>query len=200
MEGPLAAVQGVRPEQLAYPGAAASLPKLWIAVRANLRAVLEHVSIADLAAGELPADIVDIVADPDAWLSHSLDPARPSGMRLRTRLALGAVWLATLSVVVAIAMARRPGDVGTNNARDAPSSWRSVRPRRASPAGRSFSIATRPPRSVSSASVSTRSSSSCSASSWSTSRGGSWALETLSDNARSAVANRSTRRGLTRDG
>src|SRR5438477_214276 len=39
VEGPLAAVQGTRPEDLHYRGAAARLPEVWVALRANLRAV-----------------------------------------------------------------------------------------------------------------------------------------------------------------
>jgi hypothetical protein len=39
-------------------------------VRANLRAVLEHVTIADVARGELPATIEELAADPDAWQPH----------------------------------------------------------------------------------------------------------------------------------
>ena len=40
---------------------------LWIAVRAALRSVLEHVTVADLAAGALPADVAALASDPDAW-------------------------------------------------------------------------------------------------------------------------------------
>ena len=40
---------------------------LWIAVRAALRSVLEHVTLADLAAGELPPAVAALVRDPDAW-------------------------------------------------------------------------------------------------------------------------------------
>ncbi len=47
---------------LAYEGAAKELPTVWMAVRTGLRRVLEHVSIADLAAHELPA-FVDEMAD-----------------------------------------------------------------------------------------------------------------------------------------
>ena len=41
VEGPLANVRGVRPEAVEYGGAASRLGDVWIAVRANLRAVLE---------------------------------------------------------------------------------------------------------------------------------------------------------------
>jgi Rrf2 family protein len=68
VEGPLASVRGERPERLAPAGAATELPRVWIALRANLRAVLEGVSLADLAAGELPPDIAALADDPEAWL------------------------------------------------------------------------------------------------------------------------------------
>ena len=55
VEGPLAAVQGVRPDELEYGGAAKQLPEVWVAVRANLRDVLEHVTLADLADGQAAA-------------------------------------------------------------------------------------------------------------------------------------------------
>ena len=70
VEGPLANVRGARPETLDYEGAAESLKDVWIAVRANLRAVLESVSLADLAAGNLPEGIGEITSDPEAWQSH----------------------------------------------------------------------------------------------------------------------------------
>jgi hypothetical protein len=41
-----------------------------VAVRANLRAVLETVTLADLASGKLPDQVALIASDPDAWLPH----------------------------------------------------------------------------------------------------------------------------------
>jgi Rrf2 family protein len=70
VEGPLANVRGARPEDLEYRGAAESLKAVFIAMRANLRAVLEEVTLADVAAGELPASVVALTDDPDAWVSH----------------------------------------------------------------------------------------------------------------------------------
>jgi Rrf2 family protein len=70
VEGPLAAVRGTRPEALEYPGAATRLPEVWVALRSNLRAVLERVTLADLAAGKLPADIARLAKNPEAWLPH----------------------------------------------------------------------------------------------------------------------------------
>ena len=70
VEGPIANVRGERPEQVEYAGAAEPLRDVWVAVRANLRAVLETVTLADLAAGKLPHEVADIAADPEAWLPH----------------------------------------------------------------------------------------------------------------------------------
>jgi Rrf2 family protein len=70
IEGPLAAVRDVRPEALAYAGPAQRLPDVWIAVRAALRGVLEHVTIADVASGRLPPEVEQLTADPEAWTSH----------------------------------------------------------------------------------------------------------------------------------
>jgi Rrf2 family protein len=70
VEGPIANVRGQRPEQVEYAGPAGPLRDVWIAVRANLRSVLETVTVADLAAGRLPDEVAAIAADPDAWLPH----------------------------------------------------------------------------------------------------------------------------------
>lgn len=70
VDGPLANVRGEWPEDLAYTGAARPLSEVWIALRASLRYVLEGVTLADLASGELPARIVQLTSDDAAW-EHS---------------------------------------------------------------------------------------------------------------------------------
>jgi Rrf2 family protein len=70
VEGPLANVRGVRPDELEYTGSAERLRDVWIAVRARLRSVLEQVTVADLARGELPAEIEELMQDPEAWRPH----------------------------------------------------------------------------------------------------------------------------------
>lgn len=67
VEGPLANVQGVRPEELSFEGSAEPLQRMWICVRASLRGVLEHVTVADIVAGTLPAKIDKLADNPDAW-------------------------------------------------------------------------------------------------------------------------------------
>lgn len=67
VEGPLVGVRGQRPEEVQYAGSAEALQQVWIALRASLRAVLERVSVADVAAGRLPSDVIALTRGEDAW-------------------------------------------------------------------------------------------------------------------------------------
>jgi Rrf2 family protein len=70
VDGPLAAVRGERPESVNYSGPAEPLQRVWIAVRTNLRDVVEHVTLDDLAQGELPQRINALADDPDSWVTR----------------------------------------------------------------------------------------------------------------------------------
>lgn len=67
VEGPLANIHEAAPEDLRYEGAARRLREVWVAVRHNLRAVLESVTLADLAGGQLPWRIEAMLNDPQSW-------------------------------------------------------------------------------------------------------------------------------------
>jgi Rrf2 family protein len=67
VDGPLANARGLRPERLEYIGPATSLLQVWIALRANMRAVLERVTLEDLVTGNLPPEVVELTEAPDAW-------------------------------------------------------------------------------------------------------------------------------------
>ncbi|GAB2781949.1 RrF2 family transcriptional regulator [Streptomyces chlorus] len=69
VDGPLVSVRGVRPPDLSYSGPAQSLLPLWIALRSNVREILEGVSLADVATAELPADVAALTDAPDAWVN-----------------------------------------------------------------------------------------------------------------------------------
>ena len=69
IEGPLASVRDVRPEALEYEGPAAPLKDVFIALRAQMREVLESVTLADLVAGDLPPEVTKVIEAPDAWIS-----------------------------------------------------------------------------------------------------------------------------------
>ncbi len=68
IDGPLANVRGHRPEDLGYQGAAKALQDVWIALRASEREILELVTIASVASGELPDRVRQLTADPAAWV------------------------------------------------------------------------------------------------------------------------------------
>ncbi len=48
LEGPIATVRGVRPDELEYAGAAAGLRDVWLELRTQIRGVLEQTTLADL--------------------------------------------------------------------------------------------------------------------------------------------------------
>jgi Rrf2 family protein len=67
VEGPLVGVRGQRPEEVEYAGSSESLKQVWIALRANLRNVLENVTVADVAEGKLPKDVLALTRAEEAW-------------------------------------------------------------------------------------------------------------------------------------
>lgn len=68
VEGPLASVRGVGPEDVKYRGKTGkALQATWIALRANIRAVLDQVTLKDLAAGELPESVKELSEPAEAW-------------------------------------------------------------------------------------------------------------------------------------
>lgn len=70
VEGPLVGVRGQRPEEVQYAGSAESLQQVWIALRANLRKVLEHVTVADVASGNLPKQVLTLTREEEAWTTR----------------------------------------------------------------------------------------------------------------------------------
>jgi Rrf2 family protein len=70
VEGPLATVRGEPPQDVTYAGAAEPLQQVWIAVRKSLRSVVENVTVADIAAGQLPDDVAALADDPEAWTAR----------------------------------------------------------------------------------------------------------------------------------
>jgi Rrf2 family protein len=67
VEGPLATVRGQGPESLEYRGGAKPLQDVWIAVRANLRAVMDETTLADLVGEELPSAVRELSEPAEAW-------------------------------------------------------------------------------------------------------------------------------------
>jgi Rrf2 family protein len=70
VDGPLASIRGRRPESTTYNGSAASLQRVWIALRTNLRQVVEQVTLADIASGKLPSRISKLADEPESWTTR----------------------------------------------------------------------------------------------------------------------------------
>lgn len=70
VEGPLANIHESAPEDLHYEGPAERLRDVWVAVRANLRGILEEASLAEVSQGKLPWRIDAILNDPEAWVKR----------------------------------------------------------------------------------------------------------------------------------
>jgi Rrf2 family protein len=66
VDGPLASVRGERPESMHYAGPADHLAPVWIALRASVRGVLEHVTLQDIVDGKIPREVAQMASDPDA--------------------------------------------------------------------------------------------------------------------------------------
>jgi Rrf2 family protein len=68
VEGPLASVRGEPPERMAYEGSSENLRKVWVAVRASLRSVLDDLTLADVVSDRMPEHVRRLTEAPDAWL------------------------------------------------------------------------------------------------------------------------------------
>ncbi len=68
VEGPLAWVRDERPGSVQYQGNSEGLEQVWVAVRASLRSVIDHVSIDQIVAHELPEAVTRYTRDPQAWV------------------------------------------------------------------------------------------------------------------------------------
>jgi Rrf2 family protein len=67
IDGPLLGVRGERPENVGYIGAAEPLQTVWIALRANERAILEEVTLEHLVTGRLPRRVRELAELPGSW-------------------------------------------------------------------------------------------------------------------------------------
>ncbi|MFI5064472.1 MAG: RrF2 family transcriptional regulator, partial [Streptosporangiales bacterium] len=67
IDGQLVGVRGERPENIGYIGVAEPLQSVWIALRANERAILEEVTLEHIATRRLPARVLELTDDPRAW-------------------------------------------------------------------------------------------------------------------------------------
>ncbi|GAA1470169.1 RrF2 family transcriptional regulator [Microbacterium thalassium] len=71
VDGPLVYVRDVRPSEMDERDQAPPLVHLWVALRANVRRILEGTSLADVASGILPAHVRELAASDEAWANPS---------------------------------------------------------------------------------------------------------------------------------
>lgn len=67
IDGPLVGVRGQRPNDLVYDGCAEHLTEVWVAARAALREVLDHVTLQQIHTGALPIGVTAPARQPGAW-------------------------------------------------------------------------------------------------------------------------------------
>jgi Rrf2 family protein len=66
VDGPLATVRGEPADELDYRGEAVPLQEVWLALRANIRQVLESVTLAAVVEGDLPPPVRHLASHPEA--------------------------------------------------------------------------------------------------------------------------------------
>jgi Rrf2 family protein len=69
VDGPLVFVRDARPSDLDEGATDASLLRLWVALRASVRNVLDVTTLSQLASGELPPPIEQLLRQPSSWLN-----------------------------------------------------------------------------------------------------------------------------------
>jgi Rrf2 family protein len=72
VDGPIARVRGCAPENAAGPGPAVALPRVWIALRQNVRQIVEQVTVADLVSGRLPPLVEELASAPEGWITRPI--------------------------------------------------------------------------------------------------------------------------------
>ena len=74
VDGPVGTVHGYEPQGLTYMGSSKPLQGVWLALRANVRMVLEAVTLADVVAGALPGPVRELSAHPEATAGSPTEP------------------------------------------------------------------------------------------------------------------------------
>lgn len=72
LDGPLAAVRGLRPEVVNYNDDAQNLKGVWLALRVALRQVFETLTLQDVISGEYSAEVRALLENPDANISRPI--------------------------------------------------------------------------------------------------------------------------------
>lgn len=71
IDGPLADVHGLRPDEVQYDALFKHLQETWIAARSAVRQVFDEVTLDQLVTGEFPEEIAKLFEDEDAWIPRT---------------------------------------------------------------------------------------------------------------------------------
>jgi len=77
IDGPLADVHGLRPDEVTYPPSLQHLQEVWVAARSAVRSVFDEVTLDQLVSGDFPAAIKSLYDSEDAW-SPRTGPQTPT--------------------------------------------------------------------------------------------------------------------------
>lgn len=67
IDGPLADVHGLRPDEVTYPPSLQHLQEVWVAARSAVRSVFDEVTLDQLVTGDFPSAIRALYDSEDAW-------------------------------------------------------------------------------------------------------------------------------------
>jgi len=79
VDGPLALIRGLPPEETEYPEPTQGLRTVWVALRSSVRTVLESITLEQLATDRLPESVIALSENPGAWLVSSASPGLRRG-------------------------------------------------------------------------------------------------------------------------
>lgn len=81
IDGPLADIHGLRPDEVEYPEEFRHLQEVWIAARSAVRMVLDEVTLDQIVSGDFPDEIEKLFTGDDAWTPRTgpRDPKLPRG-------------------------------------------------------------------------------------------------------------------------
>ncbi len=80
IDGPLADIHGLRPDEVTYGDGLEHLQALWVAARSAVRSVLDEVTFDQLVSGQFPDAVAALFTGHDAWAPRR-GPRKPTSPR-----------------------------------------------------------------------------------------------------------------------
>lgn len=82
IDGPLADVHGLRPDEVVYPTGLRHMQEVWVAARSAVRMVFDEVTVDQLVTGDFPHQVRELFLRDDAWEPRTgpQTPTLPRGL------------------------------------------------------------------------------------------------------------------------